>query len=504
MINTDIDKLTSLETAGQLVMPRIDFGIDGYFEHALRFVEKYGVTGFIIFNGEIGQVRKSLSDLQNKSGIPLFFGIDAERGLGQIVKGGTRFPFLMSQGAANNSVLVKQQAATTAREMKYCGLNLLFAPVLDINTNPDNPIVNVRAFGDNAGLVSKLGAAFYNTVKSEGIFACGKHYPGHGPTNTDSHMELPVLSKTEQQLLDLELIPFKEAVDSDIDFIMAAHLSNDIIDESDVPSIISKRLITGLLRDKLGYNNVVITDSFRMDALRDLGAEEEVAVKSVIAGCDIILDPLDGESLIQKLADKIDSDQEFSIQAKNSVKRQFELKRDLKPASDNFPDSKQSEELAFKIARESVCVVREGVLGSSKIDINIFDVTDGGDNICGTFIDRLISNGVEIGSVNFISEENTINTEFKYDTVNIVVTNVSAWTSNSVLTDYYHKVLKVISGRENTNNILISFGSPYVIADYLDYNIVISSFEVIKPCQTAAADILTGKITSDAVLPVKL
>ena len=221
------------------------------FEQALRHVEKYSVTGFIIFNGEISQVKKyGIRPSKVKSKFPLFFGIDAERGLGQIVEGGTRFPFLMSQGASNNSRLVEQQAVNTAQEMKYCGLNVLFAPVLDINTNPDNPIVNVRAFGDEAGLVSDLGATFYNAVKNEGIYACGKHFPGHGSTDADSHVELPVVSKTVKQLLELELIPFKKAVESGIDFIMAGHLANDKIDNKDVPSIMSRQLITRLLREE--------------------------------------------------------------------------------------------------------------------------------------------------------------------------------------------------------------------------------------------------------------
>ncbi len=138
-------------------MPRIDFSLKGYFEQAVRYVEKYYVTGFIIFSGEIDQVKKTTLALQAISKYPLFFGIDAERGLGQIVEGGSRFPFLMSLGASGSKELVELQAVNTAREMKYCGLNLLFAPVLDINTNPSNPIVNVRAFGDDAQLVSRLG-----------------------------------------------------------------------------------------------------------------------------------------------------------------------------------------------------------------------------------------------------------------------------------------------------------------------------------------------------------
>ncbi len=502
MNKTVVNTLTSPETAGQLVMPRIDFNEEGYFEQAVRHVEKFHVTGFIIFNGEINLVKKTVSYLQSISKYPLFFGIDAERGLGQIVEGGTRFPFLMSQGAADNIELVELQALNTAQEMKYCGLNLLFAPVLDINTNPLNPIINVRAFGDDAKIVSRLGSAYYNIIKSEGVFACGKHFPGHGSTDADSHVELPSIDKTVDELLAFELIPFKKAVENDIDFIMAGHLAAENIDNSNVPAIISKKLITGVLRENLGFKNAVITDSFRMDALREIGAEDEVAIRSLEAGCDIILDPFDSESLIEKLAEKINSDQQFSSKAKDSVSRILKLKNNIPPASEDAPDIKSSGKVVSRIANKSVCVVNKGVLENNKAVINIFDVTKKDKNICRTFIERLKNNGKEIMSVNYISDDYDFSTKYEYDIINIVITTVSAWTKYSELTEHYQRVLNHLS-ENDVNKILITFGSPYVITELLDYNIVICSFEIIEPCQKAVADVLLGKMISDANLPIK-
>lgn len=503
MIETDINKLTDSEIAGQLVMPRIDFSLKGYFEQAVRYVEKYYVTGFIIFSGEIDQVKKTTLALQAISKYPLFFGIDAERGLGQIVEGGSRFPFLMSLGASGSKELVELQAVNTAREMKYCGLNLLFAPVLDINTNPSNPIVNVRAFGDDARLVSRLGSAYHNKIKDENLFACGKHFPGHGSTDADSHVELPVLKKTAEELLEFELIPFKKVIESDIDFIMAGHLATDKIENKNVPATISKTLITKVLREKLGFNKAVITDSFRMDALREIGIENKIAIKSLEAGCDIILDPVNGELLIEKLAEKIKDDHIFSSKVKNSIERLFELKKTIQPASDNFPDRDGSGELVTRIARESVCFVKGGPLNYGKMEVNIFDVTKGGKNICRPFLDRLKTNGLDIATVNYITNDFDFKSDNEYDTINVVVTTVSAWTKYSELTNYYEKVLTHISKKQNGNKILISFGSPYVIADFLDYNIIISLFEIIEPCQKAAADVLSGKLISNAKLPIK-
>ena len=158
-------ELTFEEMSGQAVMPRIDFNKKEDIERAFQLVDKYKVAGFIIFNGEIEKVSGTTAKLQSESEIPLLFGCDAERGLGQIVEGGTKFPFLMSQGAAGDKMLLEQQAEITAMEMKYCGLNLLFAPVLDINTNPDNPIINTRSFSDDKNVVSDLGVIFFQKIK---------------------------------------------------------------------------------------------------------------------------------------------------------------------------------------------------------------------------------------------------------------------------------------------------------------------------------------------------
>lgn len=503
MSDTDINRLAGPEIAGQLVMPRIDFNEEDYLEQALRYVEKYHVAGFIIFNGEINQVRETVLELQSKSNIPLLFGIDAERGLGQIVKGGTRFPFLMSQGASSCEQLAERQAVNTAAEMKYCGLNLLFAPVLDINTNPNNPIVNVRAFGDDPGLVSRLASSFYRKIKSEGVFACGKHFPGHGSTDADSHVELPVLNKTLKELLESELVPFKKAVDEGIDFIMAGHIGVDGVDSNQVPAIFSKTLVTEVLRNTFGFRRIVITDSFRMDALKELGTESDIAIKSIIAGCDVILDPVNSEDLINSLSEKIKNDEAFRLAANESAGRLFEIKKQVKEATEFFPEIENSEKLVSEIARTSACIVKGGPLNSGKVEVNIFDVMKGGEDLCRPFIDQMKINGFEIESVKYISEDYDFNYKNRYDTVNIVATTVSAWTRYLELTNFYHKVLTHIYNQNYGNKILISFGSPYVITDFLDYNNIIVLFEIIEPCQKAAADVLAGKIVSNAKLPIK-
>jgi beta-N-acetylhexosaminidase len=185
MSKLNISNLNMAQKIGQVIMPRIDFNDPNSLPLAKRLVKECEVGGFIIFNGKRDIVTETTRELQAVSEIPLLFGCDAERGLGQIVSDMTLFPFTMSLGAARDEELVYNQAHFIAHEMKECGLNLLFAPVADVNTNPDNPIINIRSYGDEYALVSRLCVAFIKGCQENGVLACAKHFPGHGRTGVD-------------------------------------------------------------------------------------------------------------------------------------------------------------------------------------------------------------------------------------------------------------------------------------------------------------------------------
>ncbi|MGI9534708.1 MAG: glycoside hydrolase family 3 N-terminal domain-containing protein [Thermodesulfobacteriota bacterium] len=503
---TDINQLqlSIEETVGQVVMPRIDFNESGHIRESIRLVEEYNVTGFIIFNGELEEAKDLINKLQSISKYPLFFGCDAERGLGQIVKGGTKFPFLMAQGAANNIDLLKEQAKLTATEMRYCGFNTLFAPVLDINSNPNNPIINIRSFSDNPDTVTKLANTFINTVKENGVFTCGKHFPGHGSTDIDSHVDMPELNKKLDELEILEFIPFKKAIESGVDFIMVGHIAIPEIEKDFKPAIMSKNLIQDILKKNLKFEKIVITDSFRMDALNSFGAEFETAIKSLEAGCNIILDPKNPYELIDKIKLEINHNEMLLSKIKESSNNVLNLKEELvNNKLPEKPDKIFKNRLIQRISAESVCVVKNGNIDSTKVDINILDVTEGERQLVRPFTECLEGNGIIVNSVNYISENNLQVYSSPFNIINLIVTSVAAWTDHSHINSKLKLFLEKISN-SGSKNILVSFGAPYVIKDLHQFDAIFCSFDSLPECQIAVAKNLLGKCSSEAKLPVRI
>jgi beta-N-acetylhexosaminidase len=292
-IKLQIDEMSLTEKVGQLVMT----GIDGYIndEHASELIEKYKVGGFILLGQNIKDTNQtlalvnSLKASNSKNKTPLFFGIDEEGGrISRLPAEFTKLPTNKVIGQKNNSDLSFNIGNLLGKELKAFGLNMDFAPVLDINSNPKNPIIGDRSFGINADIVSKLGIATMKGIQSQNVISGVKHFPGHGDTSVDSHIGLPVVNNDLNRLKSFELIPFSKAIQNKADVVMVAHILLPKIDK-DNPASFSKAIITDVLRNYLGYNGVVITDDMTMGAIvknYDIG---QAAVKSLNAGTDIIL-----------------------------------------------------------------------------------------------------------------------------------------------------------------------------------------------------------------------
>ncbi len=269
----------------RLIYPEFRFGVTDP-DQAQKLVE-LGVGGFCFYGGKAGEVYEASRALKAASETPLVIASDYENGAGQWVAGATELPSNMAIGSSGSEALARRKGEITALEAKALGVDWIFAPVVDLASRPSNPIVNVRAFGSGMGLVSCLAGAYLSGVRSQGALSCLKHFPGHGGTETDSHLALPVLDKNLQELEE-DLGPFA-ALAAQADSVMVGHLSLPALDANS-PASFSKEVISGLLRKKLRYGGLVLTDALNMKAVSDEG---RAGVKAFLSGADVLLYPED-------------------------------------------------------------------------------------------------------------------------------------------------------------------------------------------------------------------
>ena len=491
--------LSAPRRAAQFLMPRIDFSEAGSVARAERLVRDFAVCGFIVFNGNVDLVRKTTGKLASISEFPLLFGCDVERGLGQRVSGGTLFPFAMAQGAMDDEGLLRRQAVITAREMRYCGLNLAFAPVLDVNTEPLNPIINVRAFSDDPALVSKLGGVFTEAIQKEGVLACAKHFPGHGATLEDSHARLPRVEKSLGRLMESDLPPFREAIAKRLHCVMPAHVSFTALDPLGVPATLSEPILRGLLREKLGFNGLVVSDSFRMDALGGDEREEENILAALASGVDIVLDPRDPEGFLERRA----GDDFFQDPARGEPLSRISYAKGLFASGGEdvpSPDFKKNHEEAGEIARRSACIVRGGGLRGEAVSVFHFGGEDT-DGILAGLREGFSEKGVAVER-RFRRPE-TPDLDSSSSLVCVLSASPAAWTENCIVppeTAGYVNGLSSFPGER----ILLTFGSPYPAAEFPFFDTVVSLFDSSRAAGRAAAEVLTGERMSAARLPVRI
>lgn len=297
-----------------------------------------GVGGVILLGGSGGELYLRTQQLQNWAKIPLLIAADIEEGVGQRFAGATWFPppMAISAIAAKNlaqaELYAEQMGAITAQEALTIGINWLLAPVVDVNNNPENPVINVRAFGETPEIVSKLGSAFIKGAKPSGVLTTAKHFPGHGDTTVDSHIDLPVLRHTPPRLAKIELPPFQEAIASGVDAIMSAHLLIPAWD-AQLPATLSKLVLTDLLRDSMQFEGLIVTDALIMGAIANRYGADEAPVMALEAGADILLMPVNPETAIQAVCDAVKSGRILASRIRASVERIWKAKAKVSVSS---------------------------------------------------------------------------------------------------------------------------------------------------------------------------
>ncbi|MFC1481031.1 glycoside hydrolase family 3 N-terminal domain-containing protein [Candidatus Neomarinimicrobiota bacterium] len=328
-----VDDLTLEQQIGQMIMVRIEgfyYSADNNYRQKLdRWVSDEQIGGLITFRGSVDGTFTNLQEFQRKSLIPLLVAADLERGVGQQVQGATLFPTNMAVAATYDEQYAYEQGRITAQEARALGIHITFAPVMDVNNNPKNPIINFRAFSDDPEMVARLGAAFIRGAQKHGLVACAKHYPGHGNTSTDSHTSLPVIPGDRATLDQMELLPFKTAAEAGVKMMMVGHIAVPGLDESRAPATQSAKITEELLRKEFKFDGVIVTDGMEMTAALNGSWSGEAAIRAVEAGNDMILLPLEVDQTIRAIERAVSSGRISKERIRKSAERILKMKAEL-------------------------------------------------------------------------------------------------------------------------------------------------------------------------------
>src|SRR6266550_5739196 len=306
------------------------------FQQVQKDIEQFHVGGIHLYAGDPAAIALSINAMQRLAKIPLFTTENFEGGAGYVLYGATRFPLAMAIGATGDTSVAYETAKITAQEGRAAGVNVNFYPVADVQNNAENPIINIRSFGEDPATVARFVAAYVRGAQENGEIATAKHFPGHGDVSADSHLQMPVLDISRQRLETTELPPFKAAVNAGVDAVMTAHIWLPQIEpEKNVPATLSKNIISGYLRDELHFEGVVFTDAMTMRGVTSMFGNKEATLRAVDAGADIILGPPSVEESFDAIKSAVQSGRIPESRIDASVRRILEAKAKL-----NLQDTK--------------------------------------------------------------------------------------------------------------------------------------------------------------------
>jgi len=520
--------LSLWEQVAQMVIPRIDGpSLDNPIERArLQALVRKGIGGFILFGGDIEHTPRHLRELQAIAEVPLLIASDVERGLGQQLAGGTRFPSQRAVASAINrrskkdAALLDRMLDAIRRETRAAGIHAVFSPVMDVNNNPANPIICTRAFGDEPGIVEWFGARYIRALqKSSGkdrvdLLACAKHFPGHGDTDQDSHTVLPVIHAERSRLNRIELPPFRESVKNNVGMVMVAHLLVPALDP-DKPTTFSKKTITALLREGMEFEGLIVSDALDMGALANEYSQEEIAIRAVEAGMDILLHPRDARQTIDAVVAAVQEGRVTTGRIQESVDRILAAKKrlglfDREHLAQDAVDYEQHQLIAREIGRKVFSLVR-GQKSFLPLDadagVACFILDDDNNHESGNvFIsamrDRFSNFSLIVLTPDAEKPECLVNESIQAAgyVVMAVYSRISASKGSSGISDRLKSMISDILGTAkaaSTKTLAISFDSPYILDLFSEADVCIAAYDSMKEIQTAAAELLAEGVTTE-------
>ncbi len=480
----------------------------------------------LVENAEPYAMAAFLNRLQKLARIPLLAGADFEHGAAMRVKSATPWPQNMAFAAAGDVEAAREEGAATAREARALGIQWIFAPVADVNSNPLNPIINIRSYGENPDQVSRFVTAFIEGAHSDPhnpVLIAAKHFPGHGNTSEDSHMGLARNDETREQLETIDLPPFRAAIAAGADAIMTAHMAVPAIETQNIPSTVSSAVLTGLLRDDLKFKGIVVTDALDMQGITNLYSQGEAAVRALEAGADVLLMPKSPEQAIRGVVAAVKSGRISRKRLDASVLRILEAKARVGLARsrtvnlDHIADvlnAPEDDDRALKVAEKAVTLVKnDGNLLPLRKDQNacLTVLAEGRRGQEGPhLIDEFKSRFPGIKTQLLDPTMSDADLQQAASAVNGCQVNVVAayvtiaeYRGNTALAGGFPALVnQLVSAPAPV--VLVSLGSPYLGGAFPQVKAYVASYSTVPVTETAVAEALAGEIGFAGKLPVTI
>ncbi len=527
-VDSLLASLTVRQQVGQLVIPWLSGSYtaldDSLFQVAARWVDSLEIGGLIVSVGSPLDIATKLNALQQRSRLPLLVSADLEWGAGMRVVGATAFPHIMAVGATGDPRDAYTIGAAAAVEGRAVGIHVNFAPDADVNNNPANPIINTRSFGEDPRTVSRLVAEYVRGLHEHGMLATLKHFPGHGDTQTDSHIGLPVITAGYGRLDSLELVPFRAGIAAGADVVMSAHIAFPALTGSNDPATLSAAVLTGLLRDSLRFPGLVVTDALMMGAIVTKYGAGEATVRAFLAGSDLLLIPADPDSAVLAMTAAVAAGRVTRERLAQSVRRVLEIKHRLglferrTVPLDSIPHVvgiKRFQDAANDIAVRSLTLVRDvggrlHALRGHPGRLALIAYADEANASVGLFLTDLLRQGGDTveyfrlwpmsGTLSFDSARATI----ARAPATVFVTNVRpiSGKGNIALPDSLAQLITLTDVVRPT--VLVSLGSPYLLSQTPAVRSYLIAWSGVRASERAVALALLGRVPIGGHLPTRI
>lgn len=529
-LRDEIAQLIMVSSFGEMPSTRTQAYRD--FVHQVRDLRVGGIT--VVNRVVNGSVRNAepyamatfLNRMQKLAKIPLLVSADFERGASMRVSNTTRYPHLMAYGAAGDVSLTRALGLATAHEARTLGVQWIFAPDADVNNNPDNPIINIRSFGENPPDVAKQVVAFIEGAHSDPkapVLATAKHFPGHGDTNVDSHMGLASLPADRARMNQVELVPFKAAIAAGVDSVMTAHMAVPAIEPQEIPATVSTKVLTGLLRDDLAFNGLIVTDAMDMQGLVKQFPGGEAAVRALEAGADVLLMPSHPDEVLRAVMaavkdgrltrKRIQQSTTRVLAAKARVGLQKRKLVDLDDVADGI-DPNESEEQAQTAAERAITLVKNdksSVPLSSSSSACVYILTESRYSQQGRKMLEELQKRNRGGKTVLLDptmpqpelDEFLQKAGSCEQNVVAAFVTVGAYRGNVALAGNFTAFVNSLIA-EKPPVTMISLGNPYLLRSFPNVASYMATFSTVPVSETAAVKALFGESPITGHLPVSI